>query len=670
MNLRPLVILAVLIFWTCHVSAATYSVATTGRDTNAGTSTAPFRTLQRALDVARPGDTIRVLAGTYRGRSKAAASGTSSARIIIEGLPGAILDGGDVVRGFVAAPEIGAGVFKHTSMPYIPWSMTWDNKYILRLVKGDNNSAAPAAVTAKMREFFAKPATDSWWNGIEAMYTYVNGVCYVRFRHGQNPDTQDVTFAPGTVDNWQNRPAVIELDGKSFYTIKGLYIRNADAGITLLHDANDNIIENCYFTGGKANIIIGDDYGRGDRNTIRYNQFTVNYVYPDFGHPWTDPLHHHIWDTFKGYGFGDRVAIYIWGSNDTTIHSNHFFRVWDGIGTKDTANTTSVGKRLKVYNNIFHNTADDAMGWGASEIDGQFRDNLLYSHNAIRISCYAWIRGPLYIYRNRFYHPANDARDDGLYIPFYSPAADPEVFIYHNSFSSSGPGISPSLPKDRPARIWVMNNILSTAAEPFLGWKNGDYWYIKGFPQFDYNWCGGPGNGLVGRSWVGARNIIAINARFWSPPTSPNFRLTSTSPLRAKGIDLSRTFTIGGKSHVGGLPGMSSGYFSGAAPDLGAVQFGKHKTVAAPSGLTAARVASKKVKLDWLDHSSNETRFSIERSENGTIFTPVGQSRTNVPTFTDVFGLKSGKKYWYRIRALSFSGAWVSGYSNAVSVTP
>ncbi|GAA5129048.1 DUF4990 domain-containing protein [Luteolibacter yonseiensis] len=46
--------------------AEEYHVATDGRDTNAGTRTAPFATIQRAEKSAEPGDTVLIHGGTYR----------------------------------------------------------------------------------------------------------------------------------------------------------------------------------------------------------------------------------------------------------------------------------------------------------------------------------------------------------------------------------------------------------------------------------------------------------------------------------------------------------------------------------------------------------------------------------------------------------------------------
>ena len=45
----------------------TYYVATTGSDTAAGTSAAPWKTLQKAANAVAAGDTVIVRAGTYAG---------------------------------------------------------------------------------------------------------------------------------------------------------------------------------------------------------------------------------------------------------------------------------------------------------------------------------------------------------------------------------------------------------------------------------------------------------------------------------------------------------------------------------------------------------------------------------------------------------------------------
>lgn len=56
-------------------------VAAGGSDTNPGTESAPFRTIQRAANVAKPGTTVYVGPGTYRENVRHGTHGTAAARI-------------------------------------------------------------------------------------------------------------------------------------------------------------------------------------------------------------------------------------------------------------------------------------------------------------------------------------------------------------------------------------------------------------------------------------------------------------------------------------------------------------------------------------------------------------------------------------------------------------
>jgi chitodextrinase len=69
-----------------HAAGTVYYVAPGGADTNKGTSSAaPFRTIQHALDLARPGTTIALAAGTYGESLVTKVAGTAAAPIAIRG---------------------------------------------------------------------------------------------------------------------------------------------------------------------------------------------------------------------------------------------------------------------------------------------------------------------------------------------------------------------------------------------------------------------------------------------------------------------------------------------------------------------------------------------------------------------------------------------------------
>lgn len=93
---QPLLLaLAVLTPLSSAVAGTTYYVASTGVDTNAGSSTAPWRTLQRAANAVHAGDTVRVRAGTYAGFVLGwdfAQNGTATAAITFQADPGVVIN--------------------------------------------------------------------------------------------------------------------------------------------------------------------------------------------------------------------------------------------------------------------------------------------------------------------------------------------------------------------------------------------------------------------------------------------------------------------------------------------------------------------------------------------------------------------------------------------------
>jgi hypothetical protein len=86
----------------------------------------------------------------------------------------------------------------------------------------------------------------------------------------------------------------------------------------------------------------------------------------------------------------------------------------------------------------------------------------------------------------------------------------------------------------------------------------------------------------------------------------------------------------------------------------------------APSNLIATAVGTKRIDLTWTDNSTTERGFKIERSTNGKSYSRLATVGAGVTSFSNT-GLRSGRTYYYRVRA--YSGSTNTGYSNVASAT-
>jgi len=90
----------------------------------------------------------------------------------------------------------------------------------------------------------------------------------------------------------------------------------------------------------------------------------------------------------------------------------------------------------------------------------------------------------------------------------------------------------------------------------------------------------------------------------------------------------------------------------------------------APTGLVATAVSGVRIDLAWIDNSTDETGFRVERALDvagvpGT-FAQIATVTANITTYGST-GLQKGTRYWYRVRAYSAAGPGI--YSNEASAT-
>ena len=137
-------ILMLLVF--SAASAAEIFVSPQGSDRNPGTEKAPLKSIQKAVNRAVAGDTVKLLPGIYRESVTVKKSGTAGKPLKIVGTRAA--DGtwqaiveprGRVLNKWVPAPEIAANVWK-TSVPKRPdlvlmdgWMIAQINKFNMKL---------------------------------------------------------------------------------------------------------------------------------------------------------------------------------------------------------------------------------------------------------------------------------------------------------------------------------------------------------------------------------------------------------------------------------------------------------------------------------------------------------------------------------------------------------
>ena len=113
--------------------------------------------------------------------------------------------------GWVPAPEIGAGVYKKTDVPFETHELTIDHKrvgfvYTMDALPEINDAYDNSGLTTGA-QILAMPADAqlmskfSWkkirfWDGVEALYGAVGNTTYLRLRNGEDPNGMNIRAAP------------------------------------------------------------------------------------------------------------------------------------------------------------------------------------------------------------------------------------------------------------------------------------------------------------------------------------------------------------------------------------------------------------------------------------------------------------------------------------------
>ena len=87
----------------------------------------------------------------------------------------------------------------------------------------------------------------------------------------------------------------------------------------------------------------------------------------------------------------------------------------------------------------------------------------------------------------------------------------------------------------------------------------------------------------------------------------------------------------------------------------------------APNNLSAVAVDTTQVNLTWIDNSTNEAGYKVQRKIAGGSFADIASTAADMSTYSD-FGLTSNTTYTYRVYAYNSAGNSLQ-YSNEVTIT-
>ena len=425
-----------------------FYVSVNGNDANPGTKSYPFRTIQKAADQAMPGDKIWIGGGTYKEFVNINVSGTPGSPIVFFGERGpggeykTIIDPSiDVSSGWVAAPEVGYGVYKK-QLGFDPYEMTVDGKRIGKINNAhmgvDGVGWDYLAMAADAQYEFEPTFFVDFWDGVECICAYSGGNTYIRFRNGDNPSGKAIRAV--------TRGAGISISNKSYITIRDLEIKVVEYSVYLTGTSTNNIIvEKCFFRNGAKRVLI--ESGPSD-SIIRNNTLSMDYYagseYLGAGgnagillvKRWT----YYFFKFMVGVGSSDDSSVYMLNpGDDVTISGNLILQGIIGISCDivEAGLVHSPSYRIKIHDNVIHNCSSVGIVCRKGMMDAEVYNNLIYdNHLNIRIHQLnesGDMGRRLYIYSNVMWNPA----DAGCHFYMHgsavkAPSEFPVCYIYNN----------------------------------------------------------------------------------------------------------------------------------------------------------------------------------------------------------------------------------------------
>jgi hypothetical protein len=591
---------AALAFSFC-AQGATYYVSPSGNDANPGTSGSPWQTIGKATATVVAGDSVTVKAGTYNEYVVNSTSGTPSSPITFTGERDnngnwlTIIDPSTSFQnGWVAAPEVGTGVFKQTGMAFVARYLSINNSNICSVYTNGDITAQIGNVfvgspltmgtqclaVASAQTYTRDGVACSFWNPLGALFCAATNTCYLRLRDGSDPNGLDIKMAANNDAHTTFQPrfqtSAVAFSGRSNVVWQNFQVRNSFASFYVLNSSSITIQSNS----------IGPTYYRvymegigSSNNIVRWN--TMPAVF--YGNPGG------AWEGSTAAAYEDKHGTYVWGKymmGESSVFDNPIELYQCGYSNSISYNTISSGlgangiaisgdvTRPTIGTIVVGNYIEQQSSVGILSAQGQtfsqYVSNYLSDCDiSIRLHNYnavGEVNRTNYTYRNMSWLPDNVG--DHFFVFFNSSGGTykPTDWVYHNSCSGGNFGIqwNANVESQGPTpNLRFLNNIWSTNI------------YFDGPPGFstdanatvfDYNYIT-PAS-ASSAAWVGPHTIKATNQ--WANVHGMNFILPPASKAIDAALDTSIGFSVGGQNF---LPLPDTATKHGQYWDMGALEF-------------------------------------------------------------------------------------------------
>lgn len=551
------------------MGAGSLRAATHVVDAKAG----PFQTIQSALDVAQPGDTVQVNPGVYREHLVFKTGGAPGQPVTLQGKEGAIIDGSkDIKLDWQPAEDIAPGVYR-APVDFSPYTITADGKIVTTLDEKRVDPAIqhPERDNLRWPSVFKGGTGPAGWAGVKAltMYRTKEKDLLIKFRKNLDPRTMQITVSP-------KNPAV-SITNMTDCVVRGFTMQNCSYGVRIEGAKNITVEKNKI---GPADYGVHIE-GKSSKCIVRNNEMTMApYSGAD---PWRDGSWDN-WQAHKNGGFYDRYAVRIAESKDCEVANNFIHDHWDGVQTGWPGAPEDNGG-MNVHDNVFYNIFDDSMETSGGQADSRWHNNYVEKARvAIRIKNPDY--GPLYIYRNVFIGNKNDMViwSSGK---SYKPA---EVWVYQNTCTSDV-SLGTNYAKGEAATsnyhilnniFWCLSSLRRELSYALPDWESDNNVYVRvtlenprpwvtesdGFDQANRQEKWDKSQEQSRQANIDKNSVwIATGQPGFVDVANRNLTLTDTSPAHAAGRDLSKNEKP--------LPGCEPGYFKGDKPNAGALQIGE-----------------------------------------------------------------------------------------------